>query len=69
MFLPNINKSFALTDSKGTEDNELYLRSLQLGVFSPILKFGSDDGKYYKREPWRWDVKTYRIVKDSSTFQ
>ena len=50
--------------SKGTEDSELYLRSLQLGVFSPILKFGVDKGKYYKREPWRWDIKTYTIAQD-----
>ena len=49
---------------KGTEDNELYLRSIQLGVFSPILKFGVDKGHYYKREPWRWDIKTYTIAKD-----
>ncbi len=49
---------------KGTEDNELYIRSLQLGVFSPILKFGIDKGKYYKREPWKWDIKTYTIAKD-----
>ncbi len=49
---------------KGIEDNELYIRFVQLGVFSPILKFGSDAGKYYKREPWRWGVKTYSIVKD-----
>ena len=49
---------------KGIEDNELYLRSLQLGVFSPILKFGVDKGKYYKREPWKWDIKTYTIAKD-----
>lgn len=48
----------------GIEDNELYARFVQLGVFSPIMKFGSDDGKYYKREPWRWGIKTYNIVKD-----
>lgn len=49
---------------KGTEDNELYIRSIQLSVFSPILKFGVDKGHYYKREPWRWDIKTYTIAKD-----
>ena len=49
---------------KGTEDNELYLRSIQLGVFSPILKFVVDKGHYYKREPWRWDIKTHTIAKD-----
>jgi Alpha-glucosidases, family 31 of glycosyl hydrolases len=48
---------------KGAEDNELYTRFVQLGTFSPILKFGADAGKYYKREPWRWSVKTYEIVK------
>lgn len=49
---------------KGIEDNELYIRYVQLGVFSPILKFGAEAGKYYKREPWRWSIKTYGIVKD-----
>ena len=54
---------------KGTEDNELYIRSLQLATFSPILKFGVDKGKYYKREPWRWDIKTYTIAKDYLTLR
>lgn len=49
---------------KGTEDSELYTRFVQLGCFSPILKFGADKGRYYKREPWRWGIKTYTIVKD-----
>ena len=46
----------------GIEDPELYIRSVQLGVFSPILRFHSASGKYYKREPWRWDYKTANIV-------
>ncbi|MBE6144014.1 MAG: DUF5110 domain-containing protein [Firmicutes bacterium] len=54
---------------KGIEDNELYIRFVQLGVFSPILKFGADVGKYYKREPWRWSIKTYSIVKDYLTLR
>lgn len=49
---------------RGTEDSELYIRSLQLSVFSPIVKFGIDKGKYYKREPYKWDIKTYAIAKD-----
>lgn len=48
---------------KGIEDNELYTRFVQLGVFSPIFKFGSAKGSYYKREPWLWEVKTYEVVK------
>lgn len=50
--------------NEGIEDSELYIRSVQLGVFSPILRFHSDKGKYYKREPWRWDKKTFEIVDD-----
>lgn len=46
----------------GIEDPELYIRSVQLGTFSPILRFRSAGGKYYKREPWRWDTKTASIV-------
>lgn len=46
----------------GIEDPELYLRSVQLGTFSPILRFHSSKGKYYKREPWRWDSSTSDIA-------
>jgi len=49
---------------KGIEDNELYIRYVQLATFSPIFKFGADKGKYYKREPWRWNIKTLGIVRD-----
>jgi alpha-glucosidase (family GH31 glycosyl hydrolase) len=48
----------------GIEDGELYLRYVQLGTFSPIFRIHVDKGKYYKREPWRWDVQTYQIIKD-----
>lgn len=48
----------------GIEDNELYLRYVQLGCFSPIFRLSSIGGKYYKREPWKWDVKTLQIVQD-----
>lgn len=49
---------------KGIEDAELYTRFIQLGVFCPILKLNSDYGKYYKRCPWQWGIKTYEIAKD-----
>ena len=48
----------------GVEDGELYLRYVQLGTFSPIFRIHVDKGKYYKREPWRWDVQTFEIIKD-----
>lgn len=46
----------------GIEESELYIRSVQLGVFSPILRFNGARSKYYKREPWRWDIKTKTVV-------
>ena len=49
---------------EGIEDSELYLRYVQLGTYSPIFRFSSKYGHYYKREPWRWDVKTLNIVRD-----
>lgn len=48
----------------GIEEAELYMRYIQLGCFSPIFRLASKGGKYYKREPWRWDVKTLKIVQD-----
>ena len=48
----------------GTEDGELYIRYIELGCFSPIFRISVDKGRYYKREPWRWDVRTYAIVKE-----
>lgn len=62
----NIGVSFWSHDVGGTcdgiEDSELFIRSIQLGVFSPILRLGSDGGKYYKREPWKWALKPRTIA-------
>ena len=46
----------------GVEDNELYCRYVQFGTFSPIFRFAAKYGRYYKREPWKWDVQTTHIV-------
>lgn len=48
----------------GTEDAELYMRYVQLGTYSPIFRFASTGGRYYKREPWVWDVRTLNVVKE-----
>ena len=48
----------------GTEDSELYMRWVQFGTYSPILRLSSNFGKYYKREPWRWDARTFKVVHD-----
>ena len=49
----------------GIEDNDFYIRSIQYGVFSPILRFNTVRGLYFKREPWKWDVVTNSIASDS----
>ena len=46
----------------GTEDGELFSRFVQFGCFSPILRLSADQGRYYKREPWKWDIQTQAIV-------
>ena len=48
----------------GVEDNDFYIRSIQYGVFSPILRFNTVKGRYFKREPWKWDVVTNTIASD-----
>ena len=46
----------------GMEEALLYIRYIELACFSPIFRLASKRGKYYKREPWMWDVKTLNIV-------
>lgn len=48
----------------GIEDDELYIRNVQLGVFSPILRFHAGTSKFYRKEPWNRSISTYHIVKD-----
>jgi len=48
----------------GTEDGELFSRFVQFGCFSPILRLAADSGKYYKREPWKWDITTQSVVSE-----
>ena len=47
----------------GIEDFELFIRYIQFGVFSSLLIIASDDGKYYRREPWRWNLSQREIIK------
>ena len=46
----------------GIEDNELYLRYIQFGVFNPLFILASDAGKYYKREPWKWNQIILNVI-------
>ena len=48
----------------GIEDDELYLRYIQFGVFNPLFILSSDAGKYYKREPWKWNQIILNVIKE-----
>lgn len=48
----------------GIEESELYIRHVELGCFSPILRFHEARGPFYKKEPWLWEAKTFNIVSD-----
>lgn len=46
----------------GIEDPELYLRWVQFGVFSPILRLHSTKNRFHERRPWAYDAE---IEKDA----
>lgn len=46
----------------GIEEEELYIRSIELATFSPILRFHAPRGRYYRKEPWRWNARTLEVV-------
>lgn len=64
----NIGVSFWSHDVAGNhggiEEAELYIRYLELSVFSPILRFHAARGPYYKKEPWLWDYETQNIASE-----
>jgi len=47
--------------TNGIHDHELYLRWLQLGVFSPINRLHSTKNRYMCKEPWNYPepIRTY----------
>ncbi len=48
----------------GIEEDELFLRYIQFGVFSPIFLLAGENGKYYKREPWKWNQIILNVIRD-----
>lgn len=49
---------------KGIEQDELFMRYIQFATFSPFLILSSDEGKYYKREPWRWNSLRLSVIRE-----
>ena len=48
----------------GMEEDELFIRYIQFGVFNPIFILASEAGKYYKREPWKWDQIKLSVIRE-----
>lgn len=48
----------------GVEQEELFMRYIQFGTFSPFMILSSDEGKYYKREPWKWNSLILSVIKE-----
>lgn len=46
----------------GVEEAELYVRWVQFGVFSPIMRLHSTKNPFHERRPWGWDAETSRLA-------
>ena len=62
----NIGVSWISSDVNGNyggvEEEELYVRAIEQATFGPIVRFNAPRGRYYRKEPWRWNAKTLEIV-------
>ncbi|GAB1318528.1 alpha-glucosidase [Madurella fahalii] len=48
----------------GIRSNELQVRWVQLGCFSPVLRLHSTKNLWNSKEPWNFENRTCKIVKD-----
>ncbi len=48
----------------GSKDDELYLRWVQLGIFSPVMRLHSTNNEFAGKEPWNYSGPVERIAKD-----
>lgn len=53
----------------GARDDELALRWLQLGVFSPILRLHSSNNPFLVKEPWQFGAETAQAMKAALRFR
>ena len=49
----------------GKKDDELYIRWVQLGVFSPVMRLHSTNNEFAGKEPWNYCGAVERIAKDA----
>lgn len=49
----------------GKKDDELYLRWVQLGVFSPVMRLHSTNNEFAGKEPWNYSGPVQRIATEA----
>ena len=49
----------------GRKDDELYLRWVQLGVFSPIMRLHSTNNEFMGKEPWNYSGQVGKVATDA----
>ena len=50
--------------ARGVQDDELYIRWVQYGVFSPINRLHSSNSEYMGKEPWKRSYAAEKIAED-----
>ena len=53
----------------GRRDDELYLRWVQFGVFSPIMRLHSTSNEFMGKEPWKYETSVRRCAEDFLRFR
>lgn len=48
----------------GRRDDELYIRWVQFGVFSPIMRLHSTNNEFSSKEPWKYSNEAQRVATD-----
>ena len=49
----------------GVEDGELFLRWIQYGVFSPVLRLHSSDNEFQDRRPWNYGNDIFSLCREA----
>lgn len=53
----------------GIRDDELYLRWVQFGVFSPIMRLHSTSNEFMGKEPWKYKASVCRFAAEALRFR
>ncbi|MBR4858817.1 MAG: DUF5110 domain-containing protein [Clostridia bacterium] len=53
----------------GIKNDELYLRWVQLGVYSPVMRLHSTNNEFMGKEPWNYSASVGRIATEALRFR